>query len=542
MAITETRPTTESAPVEAEPERFIGLPEREHHGLAAFVGTGDHRSLGRAYVGLALVFGVAALVDQTVFAAHQAHHFLPTAHVFQVYTSSRVGGVLLFAIPLFLGLATYLCPLQVGANTVAFPRAAAAAFWGWLLGSGVVVAAYAIDGGPLGGRAKAVDLFYVGLALVIVSLVVASICVLTTVIALRTPGLWLDRIPMFSWSMVVAGTMWVLTLPVLLANIVLIYVDHHYGPPGHPVLFGLSSVQWPQLSWSFSQPQIYAAAIPALGIVNDVVATLSGRRQRHRGVLMAAIGAFGVLSFGAFAQPTYYPDVYNEALFIALSVLIVLPVLALVGGWAMTLRAGSPLLKSPMLFATGAGLLALLATVAGAVYTIEALRLHDAGWTKGGYSPPYADGQFLLVMAVVLLAGLAGLAYWAPKLFGRFANDALAKLAALVGVVGGLVAAIPLIVYGFALKATGLAKSAHFLYGTSAVGSALLAVSLVLVVVALLIGSKGADDDAWGMGQSLEWATTSPPQPGSFGVLERIVSPEPLLDRADASEAPEVSS
>ena len=60
----------------------------------------------------------------------------------------------LFAIPVLIGLATYVTPLQVGANTVAFPRAAAAAFWGWLVGSGMLIAAYAINGGPDGGSVQ----------------------------------------------------------------------------------------------------------------------------------------------------------------------------------------------------------------------------------------------------------------------------------------------------------------------------------------------------------------------------------------------------
>ena len=188
---------------------------------------------------------------------------------------------------------------------MAFPRAAAMAFWGWLVGSGLVVAAYAIDGGPAGGRAKAVDLSFAGLALVLASLLVASICIVTTVIALRTPGLWLDRVPMFSWSMVVAGTVWLLTLPVLLANILLIYIDHHYGRPSS---FGIGFNQWPQISWAFAQPQIYVVAIPALGIANDVVATLSGARQQHRSAMMATIGAFGILTLRRLRPAGLLPE------------------------------------------------------------------------------------------------------------------------------------------------------------------------------------------------------------------------------------------
>ncbi len=454
MAITETRPPTE--PVvdepEAEPERFIGLPEPDLGGLAGFIGTGDHRSLGRAYIVVSILFGVAALVADTLFTAHQAHHLLPTAHVFQVYTGSELAAVLLFAIPLFVGLATAITPLQVGANTVAFPRAAALAFWGWLIGSGVLIASYAIDGGPLGGRVKAVDLTYAGLALVLVSLTVATLCVLTTVVSLRTPGLWLDRVPMFSWSMLVAGSLWLLTLPVLLADVVLIYIDHHYG---HPSLFGLGKNQWPELSWAFGQPQIYAMALPVLGMATDVIATLSGTRQPHRRAIMASIAVFGILGFGAFAQPSFYPDGQNEARFIILAFLIIFPALIVFGGWAASAVAAAVRswpARSCSRWAPACW--PWWRCWPGPCTASRRFDLHAAGWNTSGYPPPYADGHFLLVVAIVVVLGASGaLTYWSAKLFGRTANEGLAKLAAMVGVVGGLVAGLPLLVYGFALKA-----------------------------------------------------------------------------------------
>ena len=535
MAITETRPPTESTVDEAEPERFIGLADHEQGGAAGFLGTGDHLSLGRAYILVSLVLGVLAFADAAVYTADESRtHPSFAQHLFQIYTSSRITLVFVLAIPLVIGLATCITPLQVGANTVAFPRAAAMAFWGWLVGSGLVIAAFAIDGGPAGGRAKAVDLSYAGLVLVVVSLLVATVCILTTVVALRTPGLWLDRVPMFSWSMVVAGSVWLFTLPVLLGNVLLVYVDHHYGSPSS---FGIGFNQWPQISWTFTQPQIYAVLIPVLGITNDVVATLTGARQPHRSTMMAVIGAFGILCFGAWVQPAYYPDVYNEALFIAMSVLIILPMLGALGGWAMTLRGGRPLLKSPLLFVLGAALVALLATLAGGLFTIKQLRLHDAsGWAHLAVTLPYVDGHFLLVLSAATLASLGGVVYWCPKIFGRMANDGLAKLAALVGVVGGLVAGLPLLVYGFALKASSLKDAAHFLNGTSALGTALVAVAVALVLVAILLGSRGPDDDAWGVGQTLEWSVPSPAPAGAFGPLDRLSSAEPLLDRAEQGE------
>ncbi len=384
-----------------------------------------------------------------------------------------------------------------------------------------------------------VDLSYAAIALVVVALLAATACVVTTIVAARTPGLWLDRVPFFAWSMVVAGSIWLLTLPALLANSLLIYVDHHYGKPA---LFGLGVNQWQGLSWLFYQPAIYAIAIPALGIVTDVVTTLGGMRPKHRSTLLAAIGGFGILAFGAWAQPLWYRDVQSQAWFVAVSVLIIIPVAILAGGWAVTLREGRPLLKSGLIAGLGAGVLAIVAVIAGAVYAVKPFELHDPAWSRLGFNPPFADGQFLLVVSVAILGTIAALCYWAPKLYGHFANEGLAKLAALVGAVGGLVAGLPLMVYGFALKFHGLADSNKFLQGTSTLGAALLVVAVALVVIALLAGKGEPDADAWEQGQSLEWATASPPPMVAFGVLDPVTSPEPVLDEVAATARPELEA
>ena len=236
MAITETRPPTESTADEAEPERFIGLPDHEQSGLAGFLGTGDHLSLGSGlHRGLAPVRGGrAGRRCRALHGRSGADHFRRSPSTSSRCTRRAASRSVLrsFAIPLFVGLATCITPAAGGRQHGGLPPGRGHGVLGMAAsGPGLVVAAYAIDGGPAGGRAKAVDLSYAGLALVLASLLVASVCVVTTVVALRTPGLWLDRVPMFSWSMVVAGTVWLLTLPVLLANILLVYIDHHYGQP-----------------------------------------------------------------------------------------------------------------------------------------------------------------------------------------------------------------------------------------------------------------------------------------------------------------------
>jgi heme/copper-type cytochrome/quinol oxidase subunit 1 len=493
------------------------------------IGSGDHKAIGLVYVLASLVFGVVGWVALALWGGHQLgdHNFLSDAAAATLYSGGRIGLVLLVAIPLMLGLGTYIVPLQVGANTVAFPRAAAGALWTWLLSSGVFIVANCIDGGIGGGRPQAVDLGLLSLVGIVLALIIGTVCVITTAIGLRTPGMSLDRVPLFTWAMVAGGSIWLLTLPVFVGNVLLIYVDHRYGTPTE---YGLGAAQWPQLSWLVSQPQMYAVMIPALGLICDIVATLVGVRQAQRNLVLAFIGAFAVFSMGAWVQPYFFPSAQNELVFAAFAVIILLPVLALLGGWLTSLRGGKPTAKSALGLSLVSGLLLLLAVVAGVLYIITPLELRE--------TEVYTAGMFALVMGAVLAAGAAGVMYWAPKMTGRVAADGIGKLNVLVILAGGALAGLPLIVLGFATKFSSIADASDAIFGISLAGDALLALGAFLVLAALVTTFRGAsvEADAWGTGQSLEWACPSPPPPGNFGELAVVHSPEPLLDAAELTE------
>ena len=53
----------------------------------------------------------------------------------------------------------------------------------------------------------------------------------------------------------------------------------------------------------------------------------------------------------------------------------------------------------------------------------------------------------------------------------------------------------------------------------------------------LTVGRNGDDetaDDPWESGQTLEWATTSPPAVGGPGPIDPVTSATPLLDRKES--------
>jgi heme/copper-type cytochrome/quinol oxidase subunit 1 len=517
MALTDTRPETGTDATSVAPS-VVPSP------LTIF-GSGDHKAVGTFYVLAALVFGIAGWIATALASANTvgSSSFLSETAGTQVLQTSQIGLILLVIVPLFLGLATYIVPLQVGASTVAFPRAAAAAMWTWLLSSGVFVVASFIEGGFGGVRAKSVSLTLLALGGLIVALLLGTVCVLTTAITLRTPGMTLDRVPMFTFSMLVGGAIWMLTLPVLFANLLLIWVDHRYGGG---TVFGASEAQFGQVSWITHQPQIYAFLIPGLGIVADVVATLTGARLGKRNLLLTAIGAFGVLSVGAWAQPAIYPSFSEDLVWQAMGLLVLLPLLLLLGGIATAFKDGKPSLKSPLGLAVVSIVLTLLGVFAGALLVITPLELRTTNF--------FANGQAILVLGAALAAGAAGIGYWGPKMTGGHLADGIGKLNVLVMLGGGILGGVSLCVVGFATRFSGLSSAQDTLVVISVAGSALFAIGCLLVILGLVSGArKGAPEagnDAWGTGQTLEWACPSPPPTGNFGDLAVVRSPEPLLD------------
>jgi cytochrome c oxidase subunit 1 len=545
MAITETSPT-EMAVASTAPSSTHASIVPTPQGLAGVLGSGDHKTIGRLYIGFALLFGVGALAMGAYFGIdamatdHQSNAFLG-------FTLSQLGLVFLFLLPLFIGLATAIVPLQVGASTIAFPRAAAAAFWAWLLSAVLLIVSYvpAVDGG-INAQAKDGNvLTLLALGGVVIALLFGTVCIVTTVVALRTSGMTLDRVPMFSWSMVVAGGMWLLTLPVFLGNLVLVFVDAKYGAP---VKYGVDFNQWGQLAWVFSQPQVFVYAIPALGIVADVVATFARGRQPQRGVVLGAIGFFGALGFGAYVQPSFNGGIFHDWPFVLQSMAIVLPVLMFLGGIATVLRKGKPKFAGPFVLGLVAVLLLLLAVLAAAPFGVgrlglqsvsDVLRANQNLRVATRSTPIYLWGVSGLVIAAAAASAIAGLFYWAPKIAGRKLADGLGTLLGLGLLVAGLLLGLPFILLGVANKVDGLADSANAFYAMSVGGAALAAAVLVIAFVlfvaaraAVIGGGDTAAADAWGLGQSLEWACDSPPAPGNFGELAEVTSPQPLLDLA----------
>ena len=530
---------------------------------AAALALNDHKSVGKMWIGASLLFLVLISILGIVtnlerLSLGSAEIFGTNATYFQGWVLYRTGAIFLVALPLFIGIATAIVPLQVGSTSIAFPRLAAASFWAWLVGAIVhIISVFGADGGlgPANAtRTEGTLMTLTSLGFIIIALLAASMCIATTIIALRPAGMNLQRIPVFSWSMLVATSVWMLSLPILIANLIFAYTDLQGR---EPIAFGNRDVLWTNLEWAWAQPQIYAYAIPVLGVVAEVIPTLTKQRQVGRDAVLTLIGLFGLLSFGAWAQsalsvgadPVFQnPDlpesaqgrfIYEEALFVLFALAIAIPLLAILGGMADMLRRGKfPKPSAAMGGAMMGATILLLAVIAGEVRAFPFFweALHDDHVLLSS-----ATAQVTLVFGAVIASAIGALGYWSPKIFGGFTADSIGILGATALFAGAGLAGLADMVSALAgqpdisLEAVnnGTIETMNVL---ALVGVAIMAAGAVATIGLILpaIGSSELlPDDPWD-GQTLEWATPSPPPVGNFiEPIPKIRSAEPLLDELE---------
>ncbi|HCB34904.1 MAG TPA: hypothetical protein DEP69_07160, partial [Acidimicrobiaceae bacterium] len=523
----------------------------EDPGAAGWLHTSDHKRIGRMFVTVSLFFAVPAVVADLLLRLDLADAagspVLGLDAFAQVFALTRESLVLLVLIPVFLGIAVYVVPLQIGASNVAFPRAAAASFWGWLVSAGVLVGAYAGNGGPYGGWSDGVDLHLLAIAGLVLSLLAGAVTVAVTVLTMRSPGLYLDATPPFAWSALVTASMLVVSLPVLLGQIAILYVDHRYGSV---FLDGAAGV-WQRVDWVYRTPQLFIYVVPVLGVVAEVVLAATRRRVLEPLALYFSIGLVGLFGFGAWANlgiTTEGADLVDGAEGIVLVGLYAGAAAAVAGllgllGLTIVQNRRLPRLTTAVLAALGAGKLLLLAAVVGLVGA-AADWLNIAGRGVDGNAllgaTTFVTGQqSALVYGAGLLGLLAALHWWAPKLWGRTLSEGAGRLSFVVIGAGAFLAWLGPVLSG------AFAEQPQFVYhdpalttryetltdSSAAPGLTMLgAVGVVLVLLGVVVTKlnighsvllrKGAPAgaDPW-PGVSPEWLLDSPPPPGEAAGL-----------------------
>ena len=535
--------------------------------------TADHKRVGRLYIVSAIIMLlVGVLIDVIVridLTSGTDFVVLDGDSFGQLFALSRETLVLLFLIPIFLGFSMYLVPLQIGAGNLAFPRAAAASYWVWLVSAGVLFGAYIGNGGPYGGNSDLVDLHMLAVGGLVVGLLIGAVVIGATAMTMRSPGLYMDTTPPYAWSALVTASMLVVSLPVLLGQLVILYIDHRYGR----VFLGGNFGIWERIDWLYRAPQLFMYSVPVLGIASEVVLASAKRRVFEPLAMYFSIGLLGLFGFGAwanFAITNEGSDIIDGAEGVVLvamyggALLAIAGLLALVGfALIQTLMQNRklPEITTSLLASLGAGKFLLTGALCGfigaAVDWLEIGNRGNLGNAQLRMTTWVTGQQSVMIYGAGLLGVLAAVHWWAPKIWGRQLSELLGKLNFLVIAGGAFLASVGPFLSGL------LTDQPDFVYedpsmtsiysnlvddsgaeGFSALGLAgtlivLSGVALLLLNMFVSITLKKvmeSTDDPWS-GQSPEWLLSSPPAMGQLAELQDLSSGTPLLDIAEAEEA-----
>ena len=507
-------------------------------GVGAWATTTDHKRIGRLFIGCALLIAIAAAALGAVIGVERisatGYSLLDQDSVTQIFSLYRVGLSFGVMLPLLLGVAIAVVPLQVGAKTIAFARLAMFGFWMWLAGVGLAIGSTIANGGPGGGSEKMVDLFLLGMGIAVIGALAAAVSVVTTVLTNRAPGMTLLRVPMSSWSALTGGVALILTLPVLLGTLVYLYVDHRYAR----VAFGGNKGISDWMGWSLTQPQTYVYVAMGAGVLAEIAAVVSGKRQVLRPVLLTGIAIVSVAALGGATQVqhgvtwtnTSGSDKVKELIpFLIFNALPLLGVLVVLGVSLLGIAKSKPRLvpaMAPALLGLGMVLTGMVGHLVG---------LFGPAQLSGTV---FEEGEFIYVGYGALLIGLAAVSYWGPKLWGRVLPSSAVLGISGLAFLGTVLAALPMYIAGFANQPANVANNFSYsgpqeLWNTaSAAGHALVAVSVLLFVLTALrafTAGEVAGDDPWDA-QSLEWSVSSPAPSSNFVSTPSVTSAEPLLD------------
>jgi cytochrome c oxidase subunit 1/cytochrome c oxidase subunit I+III len=451
--------------------------------------------------------------------------------------------------PALFGFVNYVLPLQIGARDMAFPRLNAFGYWCQPFGGILLHFSILAGGAPAVGwfsyaplsetpysSTPGIDYWAVALFVLGLGTISFAINTIATVISCRGPGMTMRRLPLFTWMNFVNSFLILIALPVLNAGLAMILIDRQLE--GHFFLpfRGGSAVLWQHIFWAFGHPEVYIVALPAFGMISEMIPVFSRKPIFGYEFVAASTVAIMVLSSLVWGHHMFTVGMGRpmDLFFIITSMLIAIPTGVKVLNWSATMVGGRIRFDVPMLFCIAFLIQFTLAGLTGVSHASAAL-----DWqTKNSYYL-VAHFHFVFVGAIVF-AMLGALPYWFPKMSGRMMSESLGRWTFWLWVIGFNMTFIiqhVLGLYGMPRRIFTYPDIPGWgwMNMVSTIGVFFMSAgSLVLVwnIAQSFFRGRVAGDNPWNA-WTLEWATTSPPPHENFVALPPIHSRRPLWDLAN---------
>jgi cytochrome c oxidase subunit 1 len=504
-------------------------------GIMRYVTTTNHKDIGTMY----LWFSFAMfLLGGTMALVIRAELFQPGLQVvnpefFNSMTTYH-GLIMVFGaiMPAFVGFANWLIPMQIGAPDMAFPRMNNWSFWLLPPAAILLVLAQLMPGGGAGvgwtlyppltiQQGISMDLTIFAVHILGMSSIMGSINIITTLLNMRAPGMTLMKMPLFCWTWLITAYLLIAVMPVLAGAVTMLLTDRHLGTHFFNPAGGGDPVLFQHIFWFFGHPEVYIIAIPAFGVISQIIPAFSRKPLFGYSSMVYATASIAILSFLVWAHHMYTVGmpVQAQLYFMFATMLIAVPTGVKVFNWVATMWKGSLTFETPMLFALGFLFLLTLGGFTGLVLSITPVdvQLHDTY---------YVVAHFHYVMvAGALFSAFGGIYFWLPKWTGKMYNESLGKLHFWLTFIFfnvtffvqhflGL-AGMPRRIPDYSLQFTDF----NAISSIGAFGFGLSQLLFLYIVVKTITSGEKAQQKQWDGADSLEW--TALPSPAPYHSFEK---------------------
>jgi cytochrome aa3-600 menaquinol oxidase subunit 1 len=507
-----------------------------------WITTVDHKKIGIMYLIAALLMmfrgGVDALLMRTQLAM-PGKEFLSAEHYDQIFTTHGTIMILFMAMPFIFAMFNIVVPLQLGARDVAFPYLNAVSFWLFFFGAMLFNISFVIGGSPDAGWVSYPPLtelatdpgpgenFYL-LAIQIsgIGSIATGINFLVTILKMRAPGMKLNLMPLFSWSVLASCIVIIFSFPSLTVALALLLIDRVAGAHFFTILHGGNPMMFINLFWIWGHPEVYIVILPAFGIFSEVVATFAKKKIFGYASMVTSLFLISIVSYFVWAHHffTMGASAGVNSFFAIASMFIAIPTGVKVFNWLFTMFRGRIRLSLPMLW-----MIAFIPcfVVGGATGVMLAVAPADY---------QYHNSYFLIAhFHQVLIGGtvfglIAGLYYWWPKMFGFKLNETLGKWGFWFFNIGFYVCFMPQYALGF----MGMTRRVYTypvesgwlgLNQLSTIGAYAMGVGFLFIVYQIVYsikyGERDLTGDPWN-GRTLEWSLPSPVPEYNFAHIPEV--------------------
>ena len=501
----------------------------------------DHKRIGLLYLFAISFFfaigGIYAMLIRLELVTPEGDLLTPEFYnrVFTMHGVTMIFFFLIPSIPAVLG--NFCLPLMLGAKDVAFPKLNLMSWYIFMIGGSMMLFTM-ISGGidtgwtfypPYSSIYSNSQVTIAGVSIFITgfSSILTGLNFMVTIHTMRAPGLTWFRLPLFVWAQYATSLIMVLGTPVIAITVLALAFERTmqigiFDPKlgGDPVLFQ-------HMFWFYSHPAVYIMILPSMGVISELIATMTRKRifgYNFVAFSSLAIAVFGFLVWGHHMFTTSQ-SMYTGMVFSLISYAVAIPSAIKTFNWTATIYKGSVSFDTPMIYALAFLGLFTIGGMTGLFLAALGLDipLHDTYFVVAHFHYVMVGGQ--------LIGFLGGLHYWWPKITGRMYSEFLGRISAIIIFIGFNLTFMP----QFILGQMGMPRRYHayppefqVLHVLSSAGASILAVGFILPVFYLawsLKFGKKAGANPW-RAAGLEWQTPSPPPTENF-TYQPVVTHEP---------------